>query len=74
MGPNRKSPMGPNYMFARDIRPKPIMVDHSLGSPPLKKIKDEPSMGNGQNGMTSKMNIYIVETSIKLFSRGGGQL
>ena len=52
MGPNR-SPIGPNYMFARDIRPKPLIVDHNLASPPLKKIKAEPSMGNGQNGMTS---------------------
>ncbi|CAB3976721.1 lethal(3)malignant brain tumor 3 isoform X1 [Paramuricea clavata] len=50
MGPNRKSPMGSNFVFAREIRPKQIMVDHSIGTPPLKKIKTESSIGNGQNG------------------------
>jgi hypothetical protein len=62
MGPNRKSPMSPNYVYGREIRPKQIMVDHNLGTPPLKKIKTEPSIGNGQNGMTSLVcgvNLYV---------------
>lgn len=62
MGPNRKSPMGSNFVFAREIRPKQIMVDHSIGTPPLKKIKTESSIGNGQNGITSGANVYIALT------------
>jgi hypothetical protein len=50
--------MGSNYVFAREIRPKQIIVDHSLGAPPLKKIKTEPSMNNGQNGMTNGKTLH----------------
>lgn len=53
MSPNRpnKNMLGTNYGYAREIRPKQIMIDQSLNTPPMKKIKTEPTMANGQNGM-----------------------
>ncbi|XP_046858383.1 LOW QUALITY PROTEIN: lethal(3)malignant brain tumor-like protein 1 [Xenia sp. Carnegie-2017] len=40
----------PAYMtYQRDIRPKQIVVEHNVGTPPLKTIKTE-TLANGQNG------------------------
>ena len=59
MGPTRKSPIAANYIFAREIRPKQIIVDHNISSPPVKKIKTEPSIGNGQNGININFSLLL---------------
>lgn len=55
--------MGLNYMYRPEIRPKQPMLDHNLGRPPLKKVKTEPAIGNGQNGKTGTSTVQRMETA-----------